>query len=293
MKILLPVFIVFSLISSLMISGCSMTSSDTGTVTLKGVVMDTTVVPNTRIQGAVVLIVYSGTSYTTTTDSVGSFTFENISAGDWDVSVSKYNYYKYNKTITVSSDSVSIITISLLPKSVYVFNNIILDEYFSAASYSAANFLTGMRVQDLITDKDIQIRDSIVGPDTLIYLRSAFLDEINTGKATYFSNTLLPGYTKAYFDTLSKFPTIDNQLNPYRDFPNQNGIDYLLTLGSHKRICAFYLAGRWLGDPAPRTFGLMFIDSVWYDAASKIRKVLVDIKINTNAANEFNPNPSK
>jgi len=293
MKILLPVFIIVSFFASVFFTGCSTTSSDSGIVSLRGFVMDTTVSPNIRIQGAFVSMVQSGNTYTTTSDSTGSFVFENISSGDCDLSVSKYNYYKYNKTVTVTSDSVTLITVSLIPKSVYVFNNIILDEYFSSASYSAANFLTGLRVQDMLTDKDIQIRDTIFGVDTLIYLRSALLDNIYTGKTTYFSNSLVQTYSKAQFDTLSKFPTVDNTLNPYRDFPNQERMDKFFTYGVKGNVCAFYLLGRWLGDPTPRTYGLLYVDSVWYDASRNMRRMLVDIKINTKAANVFNPNPTK
>jgi hypothetical protein len=293
MKILLPVFVIVSFFVSVFISGCTQTSSESGAYTLKGVVLDTTVTPSSVIQGALVTMMQSGNLYSTATDSTGVFKFENLSSGDYDLSISKYNYYKYNKIVTVSSDSVTNLRVSLVPKSIYVFNNIVLDEYLSSASYSAANFLTGQRVQDLLTNKDVQLRDTVVGPDTLIYLRSAFLDNINVGKATYFSNSLATQYTKAQFDTLSKFPTIDYALNPYRDFPNTEGMDKFFNNGVKHSICAFYLIGRWQGAAYPRTFGLLYVDSVWYDASQSIRKILVDIKINTNAANEFNPNPSK
>jgi len=270
-----------------------MTSSGEGSVSLWGTVLDTTVFPNTKIQGAYVTLTQSGTTLTTTTDSTGTFSFTEITAGDCEVSISKYNYYKFTKTYTVTSDSITVVTIPLVPKSVYVFNNIVLDEYLSSASYSAANFLTGQRVQDLQTDKDVQIRDSLVGTETLVYLRSAAMDGVNTGEETYFSNSLAQTYSKAEFDTLSKFPTIDNTLNPYRDFPFQEGMDKFFNYGVQRNVCAFYLLGRWLGDPAPRTYGLLYVDSVWYDGTQKIRKMLVHIKINTKALNEFNPNPTK
>ena len=293
MKILLPVFFIVSFFTSVFLTGCSTTSSDYGIVSLRGIVMDTTVSPNIRIQGAYVSMVQSGNTYTTTSDSTGTFVFENISSDDCELTISKYNYYKYNKTVTLSSDSVTLITVSLIPKSVYVFNNIILDEYFSSASYSAANFLTGLRVQDMLTDKDVQIRDTVLGTDTLIYLRSAILDNINTGKTTYFSNSLTQAYSKAQFDALSKFPTSDNILNPDRDFPNHEGMDKFFNYGVKGNVCAFFLLGRWLGNPTPRTYGLLYVDSVWYDASQKMRKMLVDIKINTKAVNDFNPNPTK
>jgi len=180
-----------------------------------------------------------------------------------------------------------------MPKSVYVFNNIVLEEYFSSASSSAVNLLTGLRVQETSNDKDAQIRDTIVGPDTLIYLRSAALDMINIGNPTYFSNSILRPYTKSEFDTLSKFPTIDNTLNPYRDFPFQEGMDRFFNLGRHQNVCAFYLIGRWPGSSSPRTYGLLYVDSVWFDNVAGVRKMLIDIKINTKSMNEFNPNPTK
>jgi hypothetical protein len=294
MKILIPVLFIISVLISLLTSGCNPSSSETGLLTLRGTVSDTNI-PGSKISGATALLEQTGQS--AISDSSGVFTFTNLSVTTYTIVVTKPGYYRYSTNIEITSDdTLKLIKVPLIFRNIFVFNNIVMDEYFSDASYSSANFLTGQAVQDNSTDKDVLFRDTLIGTDTRLYLRSASMDVINTGRATWFTNMLgQPGlpqpFTKEQFDTLTKYPSADGKLYE-SDFPYHEGIDNFLNLGGQHYICAFYLKGRYSGSGYP-TYGLLYIDSVWFDAGQNMRRILVDIKINKNGDNIFNPNYTK
>jgi hypothetical protein len=289
MKIFIPVLFIISVLISLLTSGCNPSSSDNGIITLKGIVSDTNI-PGSKISGATALLEQTGQS--AISDSSGIFTFTNLSVSTYTILVTKPGYIRYTTNIEISSgDTLRWVNIPLIFGNIFVFNNIVMDEYFSGASYSAGNFLTGQAVQDNSIDKDVLFRDTLNGTDTQLYIRSGNMDLINTGYETWFSDILGNTFTKEQFDTLNKYPTADYTLNE-SDFPHHEGIDRYLALGGHHRICAFYLRGRKPGNVYP-TFGLLYIDSVWFDAAQNMRRILVDIKINKFGKNIFNPNITK
>lgn len=286
MKIFFPVLFIMSIFISLLITGCNPSSSDNGTATLKGIVFDTTKPSLPRISGATVFL--EQTNQTTLSDSNGLFMFTNLTSGVYSVYVSKSGFNKYSTTVLVEPDTVTWMSVPLINKNIYVFNGITMDEYFFSGSNSAADLLNGRTVSDDSPDKDIQLRDTIVGTSTLIWLKSADLP-----KGTYFSNTFPQTYTKSQFDTLSKYYTEDGYINPYRDFPNVNGMDRFLDYQNYQHnVCAFYLAGRYNGS-IPRVYGLMFIDSLWYDTGMNAIRVRIDIKINASENNDFNLSPKK
>jgi hypothetical protein len=289
MKIFIPFLFIISVLISFVTTGCSPTSSDSGTITLYGIVTDSTASDSKRISGATALLEQTGE--TTLSDSTGIFKFTELSSGTYTVLVTKPGYYRYTTSIEIASeDTIKWVTVPLIFRNIYTFDNIIMNEYLSGDSYSAANFFTGQRVQDNTTDKDIIFRDTLVGADTIFYIASANMDLINTGYETWFTNMLETTYSKTEFDTMTRFPTADWTLNE-SDFTHHEGIDRYLSLGDQNLICAFYLKGRYVGSTY-RIYGLMYIDSVWYDA-SNIRKILVDIKINKMGVNNFNPSSLK
>lgn len=288
MKIFIPVLFIISISISFLTTGCYTTDSSSGNATLYGIVRDTTVIGYPKIIGATALLEQTGE--TAVSDTAGIFTFTNLSVGTYTILVTKPGYYRYTANVEiVSEDTAKWIGVPLIYRNIYTFNNIILDEYLSTDSYSAANFLTGQRVQDNTSDKDVIFRDTLVGTETLFYIRSANMDVIVPGNETWFSRTLEQTFTKAQFDTLTKFPTADGTLSE-SDFPYHEGMDKFFNLGIQQNICAFYLKGRYQGS-AYRIYGLLYIDSVWYE--SNIRKILVHIKINKMADNNFNPNSTK
>jgi hypothetical protein len=283
-----------SIFISLFYSGCSTTSSEGSTASLKGIVFDTTNPSLPKIPGATIYL--EQTNATTTSDTAGFFIFTSLTSGLYNVDVTKPGYNKLSTTVYVIADTVTWITAPMTFKNVYIFNGIVMDEYFSNTSSSAADFLNGRTVADNTTEKDIQIRDTIVGTDTLLWLRAANLDSPPfQGYSVFFSNVFGQTYTKAQFDTLSKYNTQDGNIYPYRDFPNVNGIDRFIDYHNYQNnVYAFSLEGRYLNNNTiPRVYGLMFIDSVWYDYGMNARRIRVDIKINTGQQNYFNFNKKK
>jgi hypothetical protein len=291
MKIFFPVLFIISIFISFLNTGCNPSSSDSGTATLKGIVFDTSKPSQPSIKGATIYL--EQTNQTTLSDSNGFFLFTNLSSGVYAVYVSKAGYNKFSTTVLVEPDTVTWMTAPLIFKNVYIYNGIVMDEYFSSSSNSAADLLNGRTVADNINQKDIQLRDTIIGGSTLLWMRSANLDLLFGGFATYFSNMFSQTYTKAQFDTLSKYNTEDGFINPYRDFPNLGGIDRFLDYQNFQHnVCAFYLAGRYTGA-VPRVYGLMYIDSLWYDVGMGAIRMIIDIKINTSEKNDFSFSSTK
>jgi len=292
MKIFFPVLFIISIFISFLNTGCNPSSSDSGTATLKGIVFDTSKPSQPGITGATIYL--EQTNQTTLSDSNGFFLFNNLSSGVYAVYVSKAGYNKFSTTVLVEPDTVTWVTAPLIFKNVYVYNGIVMDEHFSSTSNSAADLLNGRTVSDNTTEKDIQLRDTIIGGSTLLWLRSAGLDPAPyQGYGTMFSNMFPQTYTKAQFDTLSKYNTEDGFINPYRDFPNANGIDRFIDYRNYQHnVCAFYLSGRYLGT-VPRVYGLMYIDTSWYDVGMGAIRMTIDIKINTSEKNDFSFSSTK
>lgn len=279
MKFFLPVFFIVSMLFSILTSGCNPSSSDNGTATLKGTVLDTNSPPR-PIAGAKISLKQTNDSIRT--DTAGNFTFRNLAGGVYAVEVSKPGYFTYSTTVEVIADTTTLMTIPLSFKNIYAFNNIVLD------LNNAADFRNGNSVPDNSPDKDVQFRDVVVGTDTLIYLRGGNQDLL--GHETWFSNKYIQNYTQFEFDTLSAYRTEDGYINLGRDFPNHNGLDSNINVSNYKHsIWFFYLVGRWPGAGVPRIYGTMYLDSAWYDAGLNLRRIRVDIKINTNEINSFNP----
>ncbi|MCX6165725.1 MAG: carboxypeptidase regulatory-like domain-containing protein [Ignavibacteriae bacterium] len=280
MKFFLPVIFIVFILFSFLTTGCNPSSSDSGTATLKGIVVDTSIPSRPRIPYAKIFL--EQTNDTTRSDSTGIFTFSNLTGGVYAVYISKPGYSNYSTTVEVIADTTTWLTTPLLFKNIYAFNNIVMD------LNNAADFRNGYSVPDNSTDKDIQFRDVVVGPDTLIYLRGGNQDLL--GHETWFSNKYIQNYTQFQFDTLSAYRTEDGYINLGRDFPNHNGLDSNINVSNYKHsVWFFYLVGRWPGPGISRIYGTMYLDSAWYDAGLNLRRIRVDIKINTNEINSFNP----
>lgn len=289
MKFFLPVSFVLVVIFSIFTTGCSPTSSDSGTAILKGLVIDTSIPSQPRIPGATVFL--DQVNITTTTNDSGIFIISNLTGGIYNITVSKTGYISYNSTIEIiSDDTTRWITIPLLTNNIFAFRNIDLEMDWAGYFYRSGG-IGGYRVPDNSTDKDVQVRDTIVGTDTLVFLRSADLDLINNGYQTWFSNRYALDYTQSQFDTLSAYRTEDGLMRPEdRDYPNHEGLESFINVYNYSHsVWFFYLRERWQGSPTPRTFGALYIDSAWYDAGRDRRGIRVDIKINMNGTYNFYP----
>ena len=279
MKFFLPVFLVVSIIFSFIVTGCNPSSSDSGTATLKGIVVDTSIPSRPRVTGAKIYL--EQTNDTARSDSAGIFTFNNLTGGIYAVYVSKPGYSNYSTTVEVISDTTTWLTTPLLFKNIYAFNDIVIN------MTRAGDFRNGYNVPDNSPDKDVQLRDTVTGSGTLVNIRSADQDLINPGHQTWFSNRYVPNYTPFQFDTISAYRTEDGYMRPDdRDFPNHNGLESFIDINSNQHpVWYFYLRGR---GSTPRVFGVMYLDSAWYDAGQNLRMVRFDIRINASGQYDFN-----
>jgi hypothetical protein len=279
MKFFFPVSLAVSIIFSFIAIGCNPSSSDNGKATLRGIVVDTSIPSRPIVPGARVFL--EQINDTTQSDSAGIFTFTNLTGGVYAVYVSKPGYTNFSTTVEVLADTTTLLTTPLLNKNIYAFNDIVIN------LNSAGNFRNGYSVPDDSRDKDIQLRDTVTGTGTLVYIRSADQDLINQGYQTWFSNRYVSNYTHFQFDTISEYRTIDGIRRPDNgDFPNHNGLDSLIDVNSNQHpVWFFYLKGRNL---TPRVFGVMYLDSAWYDAGLDLRVVRFDIRINANDKYDFN-----
>jgi hypothetical protein len=289
MKFFLPVFFIILILFSFITSGCNPSSSDSGTAILRGLVVDTT--NASRVRGATVFLEQLNLS--TATNDSGIFILTNLAAGTYKLTVSKSGYISYTTSVDIAADDTNKwVTIPLVTNSIYA-SNIIEMDINTAGCFYRVNGVTGFSVPDNSLEKDVQIRDTIVGSDTLIYLRSGDQDFNFLGYQTWFSNRYVLDLTKSQFDTLSAYWTEDGLKRPEdRDFPNHNGLEYYINVNDfHNSVWYFYLRGRWPGEPAKRTYGVMFINSAWNEAG--LRKIRVYIKINMAGDYIFYPFNSK
>jgi hypothetical protein len=275
MKYILPVFLASVIIITFFCPGCSPTSSDNGTAMLRGIVVDTSLPNQPKIVGATVSL--DELQLTTTTNESGEFTFRDIAGGVYTLTVTCVGYSKYSEKVEVQSDdSTKYITVPLIFKKIYFYNDFVIDINSAGKfTYPAAV------IPNNSLDKDVQVVDTISGPDTLLYLRSADLDILNPGFQTWFSDRKYSDMTQYQFDTLSQYVTEDGLMLPEtRDFPFHNGLDRYLNYNSfQKGVWFFYLRGRGTGSRA--VYGAMYLDTLWMEG--NIRKMRVDLKINADA----------
>ena len=287
-KITLAVVLIISTISIIYISGCESSSSDGGTAVLKGTVRDSAT--NTPLSG--VLITTNPASSNATTDSVGNFMITGLEAGQYTLTAVRSGWYTRTLTVEVVSDDTTTANFKMYFTNIYTFNNLTVNEYFNDNSFSAVNLYLGKVIQEADgLNKDMQLRDSS-GTSHNFFFRSGDLALLSPGWETKFSYSLVNPrtaqltHTQTEFDTLSKYYGASNPINPNLDFQN-NRTEYFddnPNFGT-KRVYAFWLKGR---NYVPPTYGLFYIDSV-YRSGSEFR-VVIDLKINRNGLNLFNPN---
>ncbi len=284
MKFFLPVVLFLTIVTSIFYTGCSPTSSDGGSAILRGIVLDTSMPGQPKINSVTVLL--QPVNMTTTTNDSGMFIFTNLAAGTYTLTLTKTGYYNKNITVEIiADDTTKVVTIPFLSKKIYYVRDRILDVTV------AGKFLDGSVVANTSADKDAQTIDTLVGTDNLIFLGSA---DIMTpaGFQTWFSNRNYIGCTQEQFDTLSAYYTEDGLQRPEdRDFPNHLGLDNLIDVNNYQNaVWFFYLRGRKNAGLTPTVFGAMYLDSAWYDAGLDRRRIRVDIKINADGKYNFNPN---
>jgi len=205
-------------------------------------------------------------------------------------------WFTKNYSVTVADRDSAVADFKMLFSNIYAYDNLIVSEFFNDNSYSAVNLYLGKIVTELdATNKDIQLRDS-AGMSERFLFRSGDLALDNPGYETVLGDPVFLGrnFTKFEFDSLAKYYTVDGQIDPTRDFPNDRTMYYTQgsLVGNH-HVYPFYLKGRYNSNPGnPRVYGLLYLDNLTHDTLSLQQpyKFTIDVKINRNAQNSFNMN---
>lgn len=285
------VYLVFLIISTLaLVNGCynSSTAPDYPDGYIEGYVYDyTTAGP---LAGVTVSTIPP--TQTVITDSSGTFFITVRSAStstNMDIVCSKTGYSTFRWRIVVpAGDTLKInIPMVLLNNDVFIRNNLVISEYHNTSSNSGLNLYDLVAVNDNGPYNDALLRDS-AGSRTNFRFLSGEIYPSNIWK-TRFSQLLGP-YSQYDFDTLSRYDVGNRQIDPDIDFPFTftDVFDVGLNRGA---TFAYYLKGRYdyvVGSK--RVYGLLRVDSVWYDASTAEYKVMIDLKVNRAEQNNFVPN---
>jgi hypothetical protein len=283
------IFTVAILMVVMLITGCQNNAvTNNGNSTIRGTITDS--LTNIGVQDVIITTLPATTSGITT-DVNGKFTLSGIPAGDYTVIAKKSGWFTKKYLVTVAENDSARTDFKILFSNIYAYDNLTASEFFNDNSYSAVNLYLGKIVTELdATNKDIQLRDS-VGISERFLFRSGDLALDNPGYGTVFGEPLFSGrnFTKSEFDTLSKYYTVDGNIDPARDFPNDRTKYYTpgLLAGNH-HVYPFYLKGRYDSNPGnPRVYGLLYLNNLVQGTEYKFT---VDVKINRNAQNSFSLN---
>lgn len=295
-KTFLTIFTVVVLAGVIFISGCQNNNNitNTGNSTIRGTVTDSLTI-NVGVQDVVITTI-PATLTGITTDAQGNYTISGIAAGDYTIIAKKSGWFTKNYLVTVADNDSVRADFKILSSNIFAFDNLTAEEFFNDTSHSAVNLYLGKIVTELdATNKDIQLRDS-VGMSERFLFRSGNLALDNPGYETVFGDPLFNGrnFTKAEFDSLSKYYTVDGQINPNRDFPNDRTMYYTISsLAGNHHVYPFYLKGRHDSNPtSPRVYGLLYLNNLVRDPIGFLApyKFTIDVKINRNGVNSFNLN---
>lgn len=297
-RAILTIFTLAILASIAFITGCNNTTNitNTGNSAIRGVITDS--LTGTGIEGVVVTTI-PATLTGITTDAQGKYSLSGIAAGDYTVIVKKPGWFTRSYPVTVAENDSASVNFRILFANIFAFDNLTASEFFNDNSFSAINLYLGKIVTELdATNKDIQLRDS-AGMSERFLFRSGDLALDNPGNETVFGSPVFSGmnFTKAEFDTLSKYFTSDGQIDPARDFPYDRTAYYTPgTLAGNHHVYPFYLLGRHNSNPGnPRVYGLLYLNNLVRDSTSLqvTYKFTVDVKINRDGVNSFNLNQLK
>jgi len=225
------------------------------------------------------------------TDTNGYFLISDIqmptSAVNLHVIASKQGYVVDTFQVIIYSNDTANISFAMVPTNgIFTTDGLILNQYTSATSLSGVNMYDMIVEQDMTYDVDIKFRNNA----NIVYLKTAYETSTNSGLATKFS-PFLGSFTKHEFDTLASYYGASNPISPTVDFPYDN-TSILLTDSVKNNVYAFYLKGRY-SPGYTRVYGLVHIDSAWFDAPSNSYKIMIDAKINKNEQNYFIPGSLK
>lgn len=244
------------------------------------------------IQG--VSITVDQLKYSTVTDSNGFFYIGKIgvpsSAGNYGVACTKTGYKPVSFHVVLrAGDTTRRVNFAMyneISNTVFTANNLVVSEYFNKKSLSMLNLYSLFVTDDSIWyDMDAVLLDSNKTRSNFTFHAGGYAQP-TTGWDTRFT-TLLGYYSQYDFDTLSRIDVGPRAINPNTDFPTQITQSFNAPL-TQSPVYGFYLLGRYDYNPYyPRVYGLLRIDSFYFDNASNSYKAVVDVKINRNEQNYF------
>ncbi|HEY3251937.1 MAG TPA: hypothetical protein VGK25_12570 [Ignavibacteria bacterium] len=168
------------------------------------------------------------------------------------------------------------------------YNNLIISERtipFDSA-LSGVDLYNGTIVLDGSPIKDANLVDSIAFNDSAFYFRSGDLSDIPVpGYQTRFAKIFLySNISQNQFDTIKVMPDSDSLLTE-SDF-NLDATEGFRSPQLTKPVYGFYLAGKYNNHVTTnRVFGLLYVDSTWYEPSGF--KLRFDVKINKAGNNSF------
>lgn len=241
-----------------------------------------------------VTVSVEGITATTETDSNGHYYFGKIpvssSAGNFYINFLKPGYnVKRIFSILYAGDTTKRFNIALYSGTsnfVFTASNLVVSEYLTPKSLSMLNLYHLFVTDDSIWyDNDVFLIDSGKTRSNFTFHAGGYAQP-TTGWDTRLT-TLLGYYSQYDFDTLSRIDVGPRAINPDTDFPKQITESFNAPL-TQSPVYGFYLLGRYNYDPSyPRVYGLLRIESFYFDNASSSYKAVVDVKINRNEQNYF------
>ena len=283
-------FISISFLSVMFYTGCGSTSSDNGAAVIKGKILDS--LATNGVSYASVTITSTNFSKTVTADTAGNFICLNLEAGTYNLTAKAPGYYTKSVTgLVVPTDDTLTTNVYILFTNIFLYNSIEANEYMDQSTYCAVSLDNGSVLTRLNALKDIELIKTIYSPgDTIcsLCLVSTDLDTMLAGYETKFSPVFASKYTKTQFDSLMSYPGFDpGNLNGC--YPNK--WTEILDQNSSNSVYAFYLCGKSSGL-LKRWFGLIHIEIVGTRTLNQ-SYVRINIKLNKNGENNFNPNQKK
>lgn len=226
------------------------------------------------------------------TNSSGYFIMIGVNSGDYILTLKKQGYNYKSVSVSVGSDTADV-DVKLFFSNLFIFSNKLLTEYLNSFSFSAIDLFLGFVVNENTTQYDMQLRDS-AGTGNNFFLRSGDFTEQLTGFQTKFSHALKNPlnnsytFTKQQFDTLSRYYTVDGNIDPVRDFTEDRTPSFNETPNMPNSVYSFWLNGRNLSPPA---YGMFFLNYSFIDTIAQNQfKLIIDVKVNRGGQNLFNPN---
>jgi hypothetical protein len=230
----------------------------------------------------------------TVTDSNGYYYIGNIpvpsSAGSYYITFSKYGYSTIRSfAVLYAGDTTKRVNLSMFNPSVnfvFIAKNLVVTQYVNQWSMGILNLYSLFVTNDSIwSDIDAVLLDSASTNSNFVFKAGEYAQPI-TGNDTRFTPIL--GYFSQFdFDTLSSIDVGPRNINPNTDFPSQVTQPFNAPL-TQNPVYGFYLLSRYNWDPSqPRVYGLLRVDSFYFDNVSNSYKAVVDVKINRNEQNYF------